>query len=149
MLYAKVPFPYNQTMNPAERWLKVLLWVFGGVSVIAFFPFVMPWRWMTAVHQWLGMGTLQHQPVTEYLARATSAFCGLYGALLLILAQDVRRYATIIRWQAIAIIITATIGAIFGARAGMPAWWMIGDVLACWFFCGAMLWCQRRIPPTT
>jgi hypothetical protein len=134
-------------MNSAEWWLKFLLRVFGGVSVIAFFPFIMPWRWMAAVHQWLGMGTLQHQPVVEYLARATSGLCALYGGLLLILAQDVRRYAAPITYQAIGTIVTATIGAFLGSRAGMPAWWMVGDVLACGVLCGAMLWFQRRIPP--
>src|SRR5688572_5850450 len=123
-------------MNSAERWLKFLLRAFGGISVIAFFPFIMPWRWMIAVHQWLGMGTLQHQPVVEYLARATSALCALYGGLLLVLAQDVRRYAPAITYQALATIVTATIGAILGVRAGMPAWWMLGDVLGCWVFCG-------------
>ncbi|MCI0347868.1 MAG: hypothetical protein L0Z53_00445, partial [Acidobacteriales bacterium] len=122
-----------------------VLWWFGGVSVLAAFPFVMPWRWMVAVHEWLGMGTLTHQPVVEYLARATSALCAIYGGLLLVLAQDVRRYARVIRFQAAATIVTATIGAIFGARAGMPLWWMIGDVVGCWFFCGAMLWVLTKI----
>jgi hypothetical protein len=134
-------------MNPAERCLKILLRIFGGVSVIAFFPFVMPWRWMTAVHQSLGMGALHHQPVVEYLARATSGLCALYGGLFLVFAQDVRRYGPAITFQAIGTIVTATIGAIFGARAGMPLWWMLGDALACWVFCAGMLWCQRRIPP--
>jgi len=133
-------------MNSAERWLKVLLRIFGGISVIAFFPFLMPWPWMPVVHQWLGMGALPHQPVVEYLARATSAFCALYGGLLFVLAQDVRRYAPVITYQAIAIIVTATLGAILGARAGMPAWWMLGDVFGCWVFCGGMLVLQRRIP---
>jgi hypothetical protein len=53
-------------MNSAEWWLKLLLRWFGGVSVIAVFPFIMPWRWMVAVHEWLGMGPLNHQPVVEY-----------------------------------------------------------------------------------
>jgi hypothetical protein len=135
-------------MNDAEWWLKVLLRWFGGVSVIAAFPFVMPWRWMTAVHEWLGMGSLEHQPVVEYLARSTSALCALFGGLLLILAQDVRRYARPITYSAVATIAGASIGALFGWKAGMPSWWMIGDMVSCWLFCGAMLWCQRRIPGT-
>ena len=132
----------------AERWLKILLCWFGGISVIAVFPFVMPWGWMVAVHEWLGMGPLHHQPVVEYLARATSALCALYGGLMLAFAQDVRRYARPITFQAIATIVTASIGAEFGWRAGMPLWWMAGDLGACWIFCGAMLWLQRRIPRT-
>ncbi len=61
------------------------------------------------------------------------------------MARDVRRYAPTIRFLAITTILTATLGALFGARAGMPLWWMIGDALACWLFCGAMLWLQTKI----
>jgi hypothetical protein len=81
------------------------------------------------------------------LARATSALCAIYGALLLLIARDIRRYAPVITFQAIATMVTATIGAMLGSRAGMPAWWMIGDALACWIFCGAMLWLQTKITP--
>jgi hypothetical protein len=103
---------------------------------------------MVTVHQWLGMGPLLHQPVVEYLARATSALCALYGGLLLVLARDVRRNAPAITYQAAATIVTATIGAILGARAGMPAWWMAGDALSCCVLCGGMLVLQKRIPRT-
>ena len=136
----------NAAMNSAERWLKVVLWLFGGVSVIAIFPFVMPWRWMGVVHEWLGMGALPDKPVVEYLARSTSALCALYGGLLLVLASDVRRYARVIRFQAIAIMALSGAGAVLGLKGGMPAWWMIGDVVSVWVLCGAMLVLQRKIP---
>src|SRR5687768_6235508 len=50
-------------------------------------------------------------------------------------------------FQAIATIATATVGAMLGSRAGMPAWWMVGDALACWILCGVMLWLQTRVTP--
>ena len=132
-------------MQNAESWLKALLRLFGGFSVVAIFPFVMPQHWMTLVHAWLGMGELPDKPVVEYLARATSALCALYGGLLLLLATDVRRYRAVIQYQAGATILLSGIGAYLGLRAGMPGWWMIGDVAACWILCGAMLFFQNRI----
>ncbi|MBI2927655.1 MAG: hypothetical protein HYY24_18320 [Verrucomicrobia bacterium] len=134
-------------MRTAEWWLKLLLRAFGGVSVLAVFAVVMPRGWMGVVHEWLGMGTLPDAPIVDYLARSTSALCALYGGLLLVLATDVRRYARVITYQAIATIALSAVGAGFGLRAGMPAWWMLGDVASCWICCGAMLALQKRIPP--
>ena len=132
-------------MKSAESWLKLVLHLFGWTSVLAFFPFVMPWSWMAIIHEWLGMGPLPHQPVVEYLARSTSGLCGLYGGLLLVLARDVRRYSSAIAYSAATIIVVSGIGAVFGLRAGMPAWWMVADVAACWLLCGGMLIFVQRL----
>lgn len=132
-------------MHNAEWWLKLVLRIFGGVSVLAAFPMVMPWPWMGVVHEWLGMGPLPNKPIVEYLARSTSALCALYGAFLLVLATDVRRYAPVIRFQAFAMMALTAIGATLGLRGGMPAWWMIGDATSVWLFCIAMLLLQTRI----
>jgi hypothetical protein len=32
-----------------------------------------------------------------------------------------------------------------GLRAGMPAWWMIGDVVSVWVCCGSILVAQRKM----
>lgn len=133
-------------MNNAERWLKILLLLFGLPAAMAIFPFVMPFSWMAAIHEALGMGVLPAKPIVDYLARYASGFSALYGFLLLLLMTDVRRYAPIITFQAVAILVMSALGAIFAWRAGMPVWWIVADVLSCWLFCGAMLWLQTRIP---
>lgn len=132
-------------MNTAEHWLKILLRLFGGVSALAVFAVVMPWRWMALVHDWLGMGVLPQKPIVEYLARSTSGLCAFYGGLLLVLATDVRRYARIIRFQATAMMLLTIVGAMFGLRAGMPAWWMLSDAVSVWVCCGTMLVAQRKM----
>src|SRR5258705_7590942 len=134
-------------MKNAERWLKALLFLFGLPAAFAIVPFLMPAKWMAAVHEWLGMGVLPDKPIVDYLARYASAFSAFYGFLLLLLMRDVRRYAPVITFQAIAIIVLSGLGAIFAWRAGMPAWWIIADVVSCWSYCGGMLWLQTRIPP--
>ena len=134
-------------MRNAERWLKLLLLLFGLPPVLAIVPFLMPMSWMAAVHAWLGMGALPDKPIVDYLARYASAMSVLYGLLLLLLLTDVRRYAPVITLQAVAVILLAGVGAIFSWRTGMPRWWVIADMFSCWVFCGAMLWLQTKIPP--
>src|SRR6059036_1435454 len=91
-------------MQRIENYLKVRLQAFGAVTALALVPFVMPRSWMAAVHEWLGMGMLPDRPVVEYLARTTSALYGYLGGLYLVLATDVRRYARVITYCAVATI---------------------------------------------
>jgi hypothetical protein len=133
-------------MNNAERWLKIVLWLFGAPCLLALVAVVMPRGWMAVTHEWLGMGTLPDKPIVEYLARTTSGLFFLYGWLLLLFASDVHRYARAITLQAIIVIGLSGVGAVLGFRAGMPLWWMIGDIGSCWLCCGAILWLQKRIP---
>ncbi len=72
-------------MRNAERWLKLLLLLFGLPAAFAVVPFLMPTSWMAAVHQWIGMGVLPDKPIVDYLARYASGFSALYGFLLLLL----------------------------------------------------------------
>jgi hypothetical protein len=134
-------------MRNPERWLKLLLLLFGLPPVFAIVPFLMPFSWMAAVHEWIGMGTLPDKPIVDYLARYASAMSAFYGFLLLLLLRDVRRYAPVIRLQAIVIIVFSGVGSVFAWRAGMPMWWVAMDVFSCWSCCGAMLWLQTKIPP--
>jgi hypothetical protein len=135
----------QRRLRDAEWLLKALLYAYGGICVVAVFPFVMPQRWMAVVHEWLGMGALPDRPIVEYLARATSALCAFYGGLLLVLARDVRRYAAVITYQAIALIAIATVAVFFNVKARLPIWWVINDLVGVWVPCGAMLYLQKRV----
>lgn len=129
----------------AERLLKALLYAYGGICVVALFPFVMSQRWMAVVHEWLGMGALPDKPIVEYLARATSALCAFYGGLLFLLACDVRRYAAVITYQAIAMIAIATVAVFLNFKAGLPIWWVINDFVGVWVPCAVMLYLQKQV----
>ena len=139
-----------RTQNPGnpmqriEKYLKWLLQAFGAVTVVAWFPFIMPRSWMAAVHEWLGMGMLPDRPVVEYLARTTSALYGYLGGLYLLLATDVRRYARVITYCAVATLVLTAVNTALCLRAGMPPWWMWSDVLVCWLFGVGILFLQRR-----
>jgi len=131
-------------MQRVENFLKLLLQAFGAVTVIALVPFVMPRSWMAAVHEWLGMGALPDKPVVEYLARTTSALYGFLGGLYLVLATDVRRFAGVITYSAVATLLISAVNTWLCRRAGMPGWWMWSDGGACWLFGLGILLLQRR-----
>jgi hypothetical protein len=125
--------------------LTLLLRVIGGVCLLALIPLWMPRAWIVAGHHWLGWGTFPDNPVAEYLARSVSALSAFYGGLLVALSLDVRRYAPLIRYQAVAVILLSASGVVVGSWAGMPLWFVGGDAVACWAYCVAMLLLVRQV----
>lgn len=129
----------------AEYGLKRLLRLVGGLCLLALVSLWMPRGWMEAGHQWLGWGEFPAAPIAEYLARSVSALSAFYGGLLVLLSFDVRRYAPLIRYQAVAIMTLSACGLVLGRWAGMPLWFVGGDMLACWVFCVPMLVLVYRV----
>jgi hypothetical protein len=129
----------------ADRCLALLLRFMGGVCLLALIALWMPRGWLDLGHRWLGLGTFPNSPVAEYLARSVSALSGFYGGLLVMLSTDVRRYASLIRYQAAAIMFLSASGVVVGGWAGMSLWFVGGDALACWTSCIAMLLLVRRV----
>jgi hypothetical protein len=122
-----------------------LLRLVGGICLLALVALWMPRAWIDLAHRRLGWGPFPPEPVAEYLARSVSALCGFYGGLLLVLAADVRRYAPLIRYQAVAIMALSASGAVVGTWAGLPLWFVGGDALACWAYCLPMLVLLRLV----
>ena len=114
-------------MITPETSLRVFLRIAGAICLVAVVPAVMPRAWIVACHAWLGLGAFPQQPIAEYLARSTSALCAFYGGLLWVLSGDVRRYAHVITYQAVAITLLAIVGNVLSVRCGMPLSWAVGD----------------------
>ena len=117
-----------------ESWLKLLLRSLGAICVVAVVPLFMPRHWIDSGHQFLGLGLFPKAPIAEYLARSVSGLCTFYGGLLLILSRDVQRFVSIIKYQAIAIMLLSAAGVFLGVGAGLPAVYMIADAVGCWIF---------------
>ena len=117
-----------------ESWLRLLLRILGWICVLALIPLFMPRSWLDVGHRFLGLGDFPTAPIADYLARSVSALCAFYGGLLLLLARDVRRFLSIIRYQAVAIMTFSVVGIFAGLRAGVPAFLVIADALWCWAF---------------
>ena len=114
-------------MIAPERSLKLFLRIAGAICLVAVVPALMPRAWIVACHAWLGLGAFPQQPIAEYLARSTSGLCAFYGGLLWVLSGDVRRYARVITYQAVAIMLLAIVGNVLSVRCGMPVSWAAGD----------------------
>ena len=106
----------------------------------------MPAAWMAYGHRALGMGEFPDPPIAAYLARLTSGLYAFYGILCLLLARDVRRYASLITYQAVAIAALAVVAMIRGLSDGMPLWWLLADVGLAGGSCIATLFLQYRVP---
>lgn len=108
-----------------ETLLRLVLRLEGSVALLALVAVVMPYAWMDATHQWLGLGRLPDAPIVGYLARSLSAFYALFGALLWWVSFDLQRHRSTIGFLA-----AATIG--FGAillgidwAEGLPLAWKL------------------------
>jgi hypothetical protein len=83
---------------------------------------------MAEMHQRLGLGTFARDRLTEYLTRSASACYAMHGAVLLVLASDVRRYRRFIDWMyTIHLLFALTVLGI-DLYAGMPRWWTAAEV---------------------
>lgn len=118
-------------MMNAELILKWLLRLTGVSMMAAWLVLPVPVAWMDYVHdKWLRMGPLPSAPVVEYMARILCGMYGMAGFLFMLLSADIVRYATVIRWFAVALaaVTVVTCGVIWGR--GMPAWYIIGDAVS-------------------
>ncbi len=128
-----------------EWWLVVLLRFAGVVCLLALVSLWMPRSWIELGHRRLGWGEFPAAPIAEYLARSVSALSAFYGGLLIALSTDVRRYRPLIRYQAVGIMALSASGVVVGRWAGVPAWFVLGDALACWAYCIPMLVLAGRL----
>ena len=107
--------------------LQLFLRVFAVVPMTAVFAAMLPIGVMDAVHQSIGLGRLPEGPIVEYLARSTSMFYALHGALLWYLASDLRRYRDLFRfylWISLAFAVGLFLTDL---SAGLPLRWTLAE----------------------
>lgn len=114
-------------MTRWDFYLCLVLRLIGSTSLLAFLAVLMPYSWMNAIHQELGMGELPTAPIVGYLARSTSAFYALYGGLLWLVSFDPHRYSPIIRYLGFAMLIMGISLAVIDLNEGLPAFWRISE----------------------
>jgi hypothetical protein len=114
-------------MNRAERILVILLRAIAAAASLAVVPVFMPHAWMDACHAWLGLDTLPETPIIVYLTRSLSAMYAFHAGLLWIVSRDVRRYAAIITYIALAVMVFGAVMLWIDVRAGLPLYWIAGE----------------------
>lgn len=110
-----------------EHSFKLLLRVVGTVALLAVIAVVMPYSWMDAVHQRLGMGKLPPEPIVGYLARSTSAFYAMLGGLLWVVSFDLRRHRVVLQYLGLVIILLGITLGMVGFMEGMPRFWKLAE----------------------
>ena len=132
-------------MNAKERTLALLLYVSGGVMLLAVFAIVLPTEWMAATHRWLGLGEFPASPLVDYLTRSISALYAIYGGLLVLLARDLRRFAPVIVYLAVTGLAFGVIMLGVDFAAGMPRYWSVSEGPLVLVLSLVILWLARGI----
>ena len=136
-------------MKPSpERILKLILQINGAVMATALVAVFMSHDQMAAIHQWLGLGKFPEGIIVDYLARSLSAFYAIMGVLYIVLARDIRAYATIITFVAWASICFGVATIIIDLQLGFPAWWTWGEGPFIIAYGAGVLWLQRKVKKT-
>ena len=128
----------------AEKILRWLLIVLGGMAATAVVPMVMPFAWMQSANDALGLAPLVDTPLAQYLTRSLSGVYALLGVATVYMGLDVRRYR-----QLIILIgcLTGLLGlalTVIDFAVGMPASWSWGEGPPTVLLAGLMIWLARR-----
>jgi hypothetical protein len=107
--------------------LALFLRLVGTVALMAVIAVVMPYSWMNAVHQRLGMGPLPAQPIVGYLARSLSAFYAILGGLLWVVSFDLRRHRVVLQYIGLAVVILGITLGVVDFAEGMPRFWRFAE----------------------
>lgn len=113
-------------MDRAER-LALALRLVGWVMILALPCAALPRPWMEATHAWLGLGEMPRGPIVDYLARSESLLYALFGALCLVVANDVLRYQPLIEGAAGLSVLLGAALLFIDLAAGLPAYWTWGE----------------------
>lgn len=115
-------------MNMADRWLARLMRLNALILLLAAIPIFFPTSWMVAMNERLGLGQFPQDRLTEYLTRSAAACYTLHGAMVWLIARDVRRYRPLIaNLYRLHLAFALTILGI-DLFAGMPSWWLVAEV---------------------
>jgi len=114
-------------MTRAERWLRLLLRLSGGVMLLAFPAAWMPTAWMRAQHEWIGLGPFPASPLTEYLTRSISLLYAIHGGLLLLVSAAPRRHRAVIAYLAACDLLFGAAMLAIDLHAGMPLFWTLSE----------------------
>jgi hypothetical protein len=110
-------------MRKHEDVFALFLRLVGTGALAAVVAVIMPFSWMNAVHQWLGMGPLAYQSIVAYLARSTSAFYAIFGGLLWVVSFDLRRHRVVLQYLGLAMVGLGIALGVIDFAEGMPRFW--------------------------
>jgi hypothetical protein len=114
-------------MTSTDKPLKILLRIVGVTTLLALVGVLMPKSWMASTHQWLGLGELPDVPIVQNLARSTSAFYAIFGAVCFVMAADLERYRPLVRFLGAVVVLFGVVLVGADVAAGLPLWWTASE----------------------
>jgi len=132
-------------MSWYERWLVLLTRLVAVVLMAAFPAMFLPYDWMNAGHQFLGMGELPANPLTGYLTRSIAALYGFHGVLYLYLSFDVRRHLSVLRFVACMSLLFGIAMLAIDLYEGMPWFWTATEGPSIIVTYGLLVWLCGKV----
>lgn len=114
-------------MTVSERYLILFLRITAALLISAVGAVVMPYAWMNALHEGLGLGTLPDQPLVAYLTRSLSALYAGLGVYCWLLSRDVKRYLPLLELTVPLSFAFGLILILIDLLAEMPIWWTLSE----------------------
>ncbi|MCH7687985.1 MAG: hypothetical protein IH899_15115 [Planctomycetes bacterium] len=132
-------------MNRSELSIVIILRVIGVTGLFAIPAIFLPYSWMNAIHEYMGLGELPDAPIVSYLARSLSAFYAIVSTITLFVSFDIRRYRSFVKLWAIIVIVTGFVLLGIDVTAGMLMSWTLGEGPPTIVVGLVVLWLQRKI----
>ena len=112
-------------MNKQQKILGWILRVIGFSGMLAIAAVMMPFSWMSSIHEKLGLGEMPAGPIVEYLACSLSAFYALLGVVFWYVSFRVAQYWSFIRLIALLLVFFGAVLWWIGLKTQMPMWWTL------------------------
>jgi len=120
------------TTSALDRRAARLRWclrLYSGLMLLAFFPALMPNRWIVEVAEWLGYPDFPEHPVVWFLARQLSLMYGLLGVIGYWASMTLPARIDLVRVFALLLLLLGLAQYVLDPWAGLPWRWTIGESL--------------------
>ncbi|NQV28097.1 MAG: hypothetical protein HQ518_27410 [Rhodopirellula sp.] len=114
----------------SDQRLSLFLKLVGVADLLAVVVVFLPTAWLGWAHNAVGLGTLPSGQIVGYLARSTSLLYGIHGAMLLVLANDVAHYHSLIRNYGRVMTVAGLLLVGVDMAESMPVWWTAFEGIA-------------------
>ncbi len=132
-------------MNRAEKTIVIVLRLIGITGLFAIPAIFLPMGWMSAIHEYLGLGAMPEGPIVQYLARSLSAFYAVFSMIVLFVSLDVRKYRSLIKLMALIFLAMGLVLLGTDLSAGMPLSWTLTEGPPTIIVGLLVLWLQPKI----
>ena len=131
-------------MSNREHRIVLALRVVAVLEMLAVVAVIVPFDWMSHMHQWLVQSPMADDPMTEYLARSLSLFYVMNGSMLLFATLDLPRYRPLLRLWAVLMVAAGVALLRIDMAVELPTFWTMSEGPFAIGFGAIVLWLLPR-----